>query len=71
MKHNLEDDYEEMMHKNASNWKWIFYFNPKDPRILVPKINPLFGWTLNFGNKYTYIAIFTIVFIIVAFKWFF
>jgi uncharacterized membrane protein len=37
------------------NYVWyIFYYNPRDKRIFVPKINRWFGWTLNFGNYYTY-----------------
>ena len=32
-------------------WKWgVFYFNPNDPRIFVPKRIIWLGWTLNFGQ---------------------
>ncbi|HDO26837.1 MAG TPA: hypothetical protein ENH02_01850 [Bacteroidetes bacterium] len=58
------------MTQNPDNWKWIFYFNPKDPRITVPKMNPLFGWTLNLGNLYSYLIIIGFVLIILAFKYF-
>jgi len=57
----------DLMHKNPNNWKGIFYVNPKDPRILVPKLNPLLGWTLNFGNVYAYLGIIAILLIITAF----
>jgi len=55
----------DMMQKNPDNWKWIFYVNPKDPRVVVPKMNPAMGWTLNLGNKSTWIG-FTIIFLILV-----
>jgi uncharacterized membrane protein len=37
------------------NYIWyIFYYNPRDKRVFVPKISRWFGWTLNFGNLYSY-----------------
>ncbi len=43
---------------NPKNYKlYIFYYNPKDKRIIVPKQDRYRGWTLNFGNVYTYIII--------------
>jgi uncharacterized membrane protein len=54
------------MVKNPSNWKWIFYVNSNDPRIFVPKMNPKFGWTLNLGNKNSYLCFVAIVLIVVA-----
>lgn len=36
---------------------FIFYFNPKDSRIIVPKQNKSLGFTLNFANPYTYLII--------------
>ena len=53
-----------LMSKNPDNWKGIFYVNSNDPRIIVPKLNPSFGWTLNFGNKYAYIGLIAIILII-------
>jgi uncharacterized membrane protein len=68
MKRKFGKEEYELMHKNSSNWKWIFYVNPKDPRVFVPKMNPEFGWTFNFGNKYTYFGFILIVMILVAAK---
>ena len=49
------------MKTNMKNYKWgIIYFDPKDSRVIVPKVNRLLGWTFNFGHPLTY-------FIIVAF----
>lgn len=58
------EDFENMSN-DPNNWKGILYVNKKDPRIVVPKLYPLLGWTLNFGNIYTYLAIIAIVLIIV------
>lgn len=43
-----------------------FYVNRNDSRIFVPKRFKYFGWTLNFGNIYTYILIAVIVGLIIA-----
>lgn len=41
----------EKWHKDPNNWKWgIFYYNPKDPRGMVPKKIEWMGWTINFAN---------------------
>lgn len=52
---------EDAMSRNPNNWQGPFYVNRKDPRILVPKSNPKMGWTLNFGNIWSYIAIAALV----------
>ena len=37
--------------KNPDNYKWgILYYNPRDERTVVPKMNPGLGWTLNFAR---------------------
>lgn len=52
------------MSDDLTNYKWgIFYYNPKDRRILVPKRNKWMGWTLNFGNPYSYFIVIFIVLI--------
>lgn len=54
MKNKLEQHILDSMSKNLGNWRGPFYINRKDPRLLVPKYNPMMGWTLNFANPYTY-----------------
>jgi len=50
---NIENDI-----NNPNNYKFhIFYYNPKDKRIIVPKQDRFRGWTLNFGSKYAYIIV--------------
>ncbi|RLD42502.1 MAG: hypothetical protein DRI89_07145 [Bacteroidetes bacterium] len=66
MKTKLDKEIINSMTKNPNNWKGIFYVNRKDPRIIVPKLNPLLGWTLNYGNKYAVIGMALIVLIIIA-----
>lgn len=56
----------DLMDKDPNNWRGIFYFNKKDARIIVPKINPLMGWTVNFANPYAYLIIFGIISFIIA-----
>lgn len=29
---------------------WGLYNDPNDPRVIVPKMNPNFGWTFNIGH---------------------
>jgi uncharacterized membrane protein len=39
------------MERPNSLWKWgIFYFNPDDPALFIPKRSGL-GYTLNFGRR--------------------
>jgi uncharacterized membrane protein len=46
------------MNTNPDNYKWgIFYFNPEDPRVFVPKQIQWMGWTLNFANPVSWIII--------------
>lgn len=54
--------------KNSEQWVGLFYFNRSDKRILVPKRTPGMGWTLNFGNLYSYIIIIAIVSVIIIYN---
>ena len=37
-------------------WNGIFYFNPDDPALFVPKRYGI-GYTLNFGNRWSWILL--------------
>jgi uncharacterized membrane protein len=63
MKTELEKQNRDSMTKDPRNWKGIFYFNPKDPRLLVQKISPLRGWTFNFASIYSFITLGLIIII--------
>ncbi|WP_010662523.1 DUF5808 domain-containing protein [Marinilabilia salmonicolor] len=54
------------MSRNPNNWKGVFYFNRKDPRLMVPKQIPSMGWTLNFASPYSWITLIGIIVIIIA-----
>lgn len=54
-----EQDELDRMRLDPDNYKWgIFYFNPKDPRMILPKRNPYMGLTLNFANPYSYLILY-------------
>jgi uncharacterized membrane protein len=54
------------MNRNSDNYKWgFFYFNPKDPRVIVPKAIRWMGWTLNFARPEAYIIIIAFIFVVV------
>jgi uncharacterized membrane protein len=42
----------------------IFYFDPKDRRVFVPKKLPWAGFTLNFANPFSYMFLFLLIVII-------
>ena len=59
-----EKSFNDPMDRNPGKWRGLFYYDPKDPRIRVPKLDPTLGWTLNFANPYTYVFIIALVGII-------
>jgi uncharacterized membrane protein len=47
----FEQNLRDKMSSDPDNYKLgIIYFNRQDSRYVVPKANPEFGWTLNFGH---------------------
>lgn len=65
MKKKYSDEFLNNMSKDPGNWRGPFYVNRKDPRLLVPKLNPMMGWTINFGNPYAWLVLVGLVIIIV------
>jgi uncharacterized membrane protein len=62
MKIDFEQFENDRMIDDPMNYKWgIFYFNRKDSRIVVPKRFKWMGWTMNFGNIYTYLFLILII----------
>jgi uncharacterized membrane protein len=59
----------DAMSRNSDYWKGPFYFNRKDPRLIVPKLNPAMGMTLNFASPYTYLLVIAIILILVGFQY--
>ena len=60
---NLKKQNSELMNNDPAKWYGPFYFNKKDSRIIVPKLNASLGGTFNMANPY---AILIIVVIIVS-----
>ncbi|MDV7698724.1 DUF5808 domain-containing protein [Chryseobacterium soli] len=47
---------------NEDNWKFgIFYYNKDDKRLFPPKRNKFLGWTVNFANPYSILAMILII----------
>ena len=70
MKKKPDPEHLNLMSKNPNNWKGVFYFNRKDPRLIVPKLNPAMGWTFNFASPYSYLLILAVILIIVFSQYF-
>jgi uncharacterized membrane protein len=65
MKSKSDKQFLDTMSKDPGNWKGPFYFNRKDPRLMVPKLHPSLGWTLNFASPRSYLAIAALIAIII------
>ena len=47
--------------KDPQFYKWgIFYYNPNDERVLVPKRVEAMGWTFNFARREVYHFLFLV-----------
>ena len=57
MKTKSDEPFLDSMSKDPGNWKGPFYYNRKDPRLMVPKLYPSLGTTLNFASPYAYIIL--------------
>jgi len=71
MRKNTDKQFLDNMSKNEAYWKGPFYFNRKDPRIMVPKRISSLGWTINFASPYAYIFLVALAAIIIAYSIFF
>ena len=50
------------MTNTEDHYKWgLFYYNPDDQRVIVPKRNSWMGWTLNFARFYSWFIIILII----------
>lgn len=66
MKNKINKEISDAMSGNPANWIGPAYFNKKDMRIFVPKLYPSFGYTLNFGNVYTYLILTAFILVVFA-----
>ena len=61
-----DQDELDRMRLDPDNYKWgIFYFNPRDSRIFLPKRIAIMGITLNFANPYSYLILIILLAIII------
>jgi len=70
MKKKFDQQLLDTMSRDLGNWHGPFYSNRKDPRLIVPKYNPMMGWTFNFASPYTYVMVIAIILIIVCYQLF-
>jgi uncharacterized membrane protein len=66
MKEQNGDKNPELMNNDPAKWYGPFYFNRKDPRIMVPKTNPAQGGTFNMANPYALLIVIVIIAAIVT-----
>ncbi len=53
---------EDQWKNDPSKWIWgIFYFNRDDKRLFPPKRQAFMGWTVNFANPNSVLALLAIV----------
>lgn len=70
MKTNFNEFESDRMINEPTNYRGgIFYFNPNDKRIVLPKRNKMMGWTLNFANIYSYLIILGIIAVALITMW--
>lgn len=60
------NELENEMHNDPKNWKFgVFYFNPKDDRLFLPKrFPPSLSITVNFANNKVHFVIMSLVILI-------
>lgn len=62
MKIDFEQFENDRMIEDPTNYKWgVFYFNPKDARIVVPKRHKMMGWTFNFAHRNYFLILLGII----------
>jgi uncharacterized membrane protein len=55
----------DQWHNDPANWRMgFFYYNKKDKRIFPPKRTYL-GWTINFANPYSILAMVVLVAVLI------
>lgn len=52
---------------NPDHYKFgIFYFNPEDSRVLIPKRRMGVGWSLNFASPFSWLILLAIILLAIA-----
>ena len=61
----MNDNFDPNVDDPENYWLGIFYFNPQDSRVLMPKRNRMLGWTVNFARPSTIIGIIVVVAVLI------
>ena len=61
MNNNTQKQNPELMNNDLAKWYGPFYFNKRDSRIIVPKLNASLGGTFNMANPYAILIVVVIV----------
>ena len=65
---NPSEETKNRWHNDPDNWVWgIFYYNPQDPRLFIPKKIKEFGWTTNFANPNSAIVMLILISVLLIF----
>lgn len=49
-----------------SKYSWGLYNDPSDPRLIVPKMNPALGWTVNIAHPPARLGLILMAILLVA-----
>lgn len=49
-----------------SDWRDALINDKKDPRMMIPRSYPRVGWTLNFGQRSTWIFIIVLILVLLC-----
>ena len=57
-----EIEHNDTPEEEDAKWIWgLFYYNPADKRIFPPKRVRWLGWTVNFANPYSILAMVAVI----------
>ena len=58
----METQQEKQWRKDPNNWVWgMFYYNREDKRLMPPKYYKEMGWTVNFANPKSILAMVALI----------
>ncbi len=65
MNTNPDNQFLNTMSNDPGNWKGPIYYIREDPRLIVPKLQPSLGWTLNFAHHGSYLALAALIAVVI------
>ncbi|MCY7362336.1 MAG: DUF5808 domain-containing protein [Ignavibacteria bacterium] len=62
MKEKPTHEQYQKWHDDPANWQWgVIYYNKEDKRLFPPKRIQALGWTINFANPVSIIAMIVLI----------